>query len=420
MPFNFNQGWVRPNFGEPMKLIKAAAQVVNTMNSKPKHEDMKLAIDAFWRYYKQDIPMPLRSIKRLSWVFNIEDENNGKIIDDRSATEQALTLLRTRVRPNMIAGLIDCYFGCELDNRQRELLRESINEYLIAAQTTQTTRKFLQHWVLHREEVFSISATRNIAQATLGSQDAIADKYIALKIPTSSPYYCDCLKQTAVILGNGASNTSKMEEFIKVLRDSGLNDKKVCINEIIMGLIARGEEEFNQLLCDFCLEFLGDPRISEVNWSEMSIAVRDLVTLWVSEADINIFFNTVDMNSERKDFWLEYIGKIKYSRLVLGYNWQFTNKIENVVKDRSAYLMDGHSWRDCAFIIKMGNLTIVEFGQANNACYVYRDDIPFKIEEKFFYIWMLKRRSRVFKWLSHRGYWQYNFRQYFREQGIIV
>ena len=65
-------------------------------------------------------------------------------------------------------------------------------------------------------------------------------------------------------------------------------------NEIIMGLIARGEEEFNQLLCDFCLEFLGDPRISEVNWSEMSIAVRDLVTLWVSEADINIFFNKYD------------------------------------------------------------------------------------------------------------------------------
>ena len=72
-----------------------------------------------------------------------------------------------------------------------------------------------------------------------------------------------------------------------------------------------------------------------------------------------------------------------------------------------------------AFILKLGDYWVVEFGATGNACYMYeKNNIPFDIGKSSLDMYYLKSKTKKIFWLSHHSDWEWEFEQKLKEIGI--
>ena len=94
-------------------------------------------------------------------------------------------------------------------------------------------------------------------------------------------------------------------------------------------------------------DMLGDPMERKIRW-ESDRELHDLVRKWVLDKKIQSFFDLVDANEDRKDYWQS--------------NVDIISDYEDLSSGRSAFAM------------KIGKIWFVEFGEKGNACYPYSDE----------------------------------------------
>ena len=119
----------------------------------------------------------------------------------------------------------------------------------------------------------------------------------------------------------------------------------------------------------------------------------------------------------RKAFWLAYLEHISFCRPVLRRDaeYLFSNDPQTLqyYRERRPATLTGGDSSQHAFIIQIGNDTFVEFSTAG-ACYVY-DDInrPFSLDDSKYSMFELRWRGREKHWQPHPGseryLWQRNF-----------
>jgi hypothetical protein len=174
----------------------------------------------------------------------------------------------------------------------------------------------------------------------------------------------------------------------------------------------------------------GSPNLSsQARWNLVDPPVKRMVQEWLVREDLKDFFALLQQDGaadeRRLQFWLRYAKQIDYAHFALGpyaYESIHPDYVELRKKrlDRICRLTNAGDDSNNAFILKIKDLLLVEFGQTNNACFIYKiQEAPFNINQAEISRYLLKRGSVSLPKLSHVGLWENRFETILRDLGVL-
>lgn len=131
-----------------------------------------------------------------------------------------------------------------------------------------------------------------------------------------------------------------------------------------------------RVLRSFFIKAMGDPRIAGFGftwWSQVKQKTRDNFRQLLAQLDLDFFFDIVDLSNSdnnwryRRKFWETYLSFIEETWVVLGTEGRaYVNK--HAAKYNDNYMqygnLEGASYRQSAFIFKMGKYYFVEWSDS--------------------------------------------------------
>lgn len=183
------------------------------------------------------------------------------------------------------------------------------------------------------------------------------------------------------------------------------------------------------VLRDAAVTIIGNPWLKRTTWDawvkndsdQPDVEAREMVNGWLKQRLITDFFAVLSEDGQaderRLKYWLRFEPAIEDLWLVLGPD-AMKNKgkpyrdLRERANGRLLSLENGGSSSNNAFIMRMGNWLIVEFGLTGNACYVYPlTPTPFSLEGKSVTLSKLKNKC-VGEHYNHVIHgWESNFDQ---------
>lgn len=131
----------------------------------------------------------------------------------------------------------------------------------------------------------------------------------------------------------------------------------------------------------FSIDLLGNPLLisNAPRWDGVSAEARKMVSDWIKLELIEQFFEMLShdaaTDSRRLQFWAEYVSHIENVWFVLGAgarsNWSPDFKKLRTLMGDQALNLEGATNGNNAFVMKIGRLLVVEFGETGNAAYLF-------------------------------------------------
>lgn len=183
-------------------------------------------------------------------------------------------------------------------------------------------------------------------------------------------------------------------------------------------------------LQDVSVNWWGNPWLpsNETRWGGVTSDARTMVSNWLKAAIIETFFTKLaedgSADPRRMQFWKRYVNSIDNMEFALGSAARNSAEPDFVALRKKMYGLTCHldtSGANNAFIMKMGNLVVVEFSGMGNALYGYdvRKGLPFDSKKVLRLPTdadnSLKQKARSVLWESHKdgvgtwSKWENNF-----------
>lgn len=183
----------------------------------------------------------------------------------------------------------------------------------------------------------------------------------------------------------------------------------------------------------FAINLLGNPLLlsNAPRWVRISPEARKMVSDWIKLKLIEQFFELLShdgaTDSRRLQFWSEYVSLIENVWFVLGSGARGNlspdfKKLRHLMGDQALNL-EGATYGNNAFVMKIGKLIVVEFGETGNAAYLFDSrNLPFSLEGTLNLRNDLKNRRNLgnLKHVDGREKWPIRFRQAIREHTGIM
>jgi hypothetical protein len=184
-----------------------------------------------------------------------------------------------------------------------------------------------------------------------------------------------------------------IEHLINLLSEHDFVNE--CLGKIINRYSKCTDTSVNYLLRDFSVSRWKNPWLkgNEFRWTTVSVEGKKMVTAWLKLHLITEFFEFLSEDgsndTRRVDFWKSYHIEIEDMYFALGpkaveNNTQHFLQIKKAMDGRLFKLAKGGSQTNNAFIMKVKNYLFVEFGQVNNAAYVFdmNKKLPFDLNPR--------------------------------------
>jgi hypothetical protein len=182
----------------------------------------------------------------------------------------------------------------------------------------------------------------------------------------------------------------------------------------------------------FAIDLLGNPLLisNAPRWDGVSHEARRMVSDWITLKLIEQFFELLSHNgatdTRRVKFWSQYVSVIENVWFALGSNarsnWNPDFKKLRTLMGDQALSLEGATSENNAFVMKIGDLLIVEFGQTGNAAYLFdARNPPFQLYGSVHLKNDLKH-CRNFGSMDHRDgseQWEQKFRRIITEHTSI-
>jgi hypothetical protein len=150
--------------------------------------------------------------------------------------------------------------------------------------------------------------------------------------------------------------------------------------------------ELDVPLRDFAVQHWGNPwlAVHDKRWGRVADATRQMVAGWLKLKYMRTFFELLaeDGTNDRRrlNFWLRYVDDIGEMHYALGRSAQYNRspdfqKLRKEMRGLLLTLAHGGVAENNAFIMRIGNYVVVEFGVKGNACFVFdaRNGLPFTL-----------------------------------------
>ncbi|MGE3975954.1 MAG: EH signature domain-containing protein [Nitrospira sp.] len=180
-------------------------------------------------------------------------------------------------------------------------------------------------------------------------------------------------------------------------------------------------------------DLLGNPLLisNAPRWNGVSPEARTMVSDWIKLKLIEQFFELLSRDgatdSRRLQFWANYVSLIENVWFVLGsgargnLNPDF-KKLRSLMGDQALNL-EGGTYGNNAFVMKIGRLLVVEFGETGNAAYLFdARDPPFELQGALHLRDHLKNRRNLGRLMHVDGHqkWEDKFRQAIRDHTEMI
>lgn len=172
-------------------------------------------------------------------------------------------------------------------------------------------------------------------------------------------------------------------------------------------------------LRDTCVEWIGNPWLKRTAWDAAvnHEPARLMVNSWLKQRLIKDFFGLLAADGaadlRRLEYWLKWEPQISDMWFVLGSDAQANRTPEFLdlrkwMSGRDRKLVDNNHLNN-AFVMRIGQLLVIEFGVTGNACYVFAaSDFQTILDEAVLNLHQLKQRAYATR-LSHVAYWESRF-----------
>lgn len=178
----------------------------------------------------------------------------------------------------------------------------------------------------------------------------------------------------------------------------------------------------NIALRSFAIETFGNPLITtnRQRWFEVSDDAREMIANWLKGFLIERFFELLShdgrTDKRRPKFWRRYQASISNMWFILGTsamgNWNEDFKKLRGTMGNQCIPLEGSTAANNAFVMRLGQMYIVEFGEKGNATYVFdQKSIPFDLTAKRLHLHRLKDSTHKER-LLHKdgsGQWEEKF-----------
>ena len=370
----------------------------------------------------------LRRVRQLAWALTYSEDGLPCIVDISSKLKDALQLIEKRFRISALRGVFKTLLEA-WDSPNAYMLRDFVKKHLRDYDGNQRFfQKLRTHmrWYCEEKGTHHLAITLSHAQVKLSEVWSFLD-FESSKNDKSSKNdnmnrysYFGYVAKAYVFYKNFPDEVfvTDVVDFVRKYNNDTLC--RTIISDLIEKLGYNASEDLRQPIQSYVLQKWRDPRIAGSDWHDVSLEALKIFTKWLTEADLDFFFDIVSRacNDQkfayRKAFWLAYFDDISFCRPVLrrnaGYLLRNDPQALQYYRDRRPATLKGGNSNQHAFIIQMGNYTFVEFSTAG-ACYVYDNvNLPFELGRSVYYMHQLRNRDQAELRVNHQKseyyYWQ--------------
>ena len=276
-------------------------------------------------------------------------------------------------------------------------------------------------------EILSNSPTKSFVKKFLQEQDtsSLSSELESLKMAPNSWFWDDLIKSSVQSISG-----MNEQDYLKIIpRFLHLAEQNLLYTaDILVALLERyartsERQKVNEALKHLALNQWGNPQYeSSAGWSNVNANTKQMVIQWFVRADLEAFFKLFSASADinRFNYWIKFIDKISFSQIFLGPSALQSQqpqhkKFRDLNRGRLKDLVDSTSSNN-AFMLKMGNLYIIDFSDTGNACFITKK-LPYQNNKRRVSIFEL--RSDYVERLIHTSGWQKRFDESLAKRGIF-
>ena len=419
--------------------MKQFANQVVTRFGEGKPPSKSVIVAAVSQYFKTGELPEFRTLKLVCYgITTSSPETKTCILETESLLAKLLRVvngLRSSIRQfrRCFQGLIAAYFAYSPDKDPSSLKSkgwEMVRLFLEKTAATFRADPKPPAWVVALNEhknLLTLDACKKYGLAfSSGDTDEFDNACASLQIgPNSWVREKVVLAAVAAAINLSDSQFSQKIDQLLVLLKTTPSVRRQGAGQLLDHYAVVSSNTEHHALREESFENFGNPLLisNGPRWASISKDARQMVSNWLKRRVIEQFFEllTQDGSTDKRrvKFWSSYTEAIENIWLVFGKaaqserNKDFSN-LRKLLGD-NALRLEGGALKNNAFIMKIGSIYVVEFGEKGNAAYAYRENaLPFGLSGSLHLATELKAGSVS---LHHRDglqSWENTFREKLR------
>lgn len=186
-------------------------------------------------------------------------------------------------------------------------------------------------------------------------------------------------------------------------------------SKLLEAVDGRSVGETADILLRFFVDVLGDPRINDARWRDVSAAARDVAMRLLVKATLEDFFAVINATAEarhwweRREFWLGYYNKGVITDAWVAFGPRAATKARQL-EQRYASLVNATDNAHSAVILRISDLVIVEWSHNGRCRFFPREAAswaPGCYDRRYDYREL--NENCPYEYLTHMGSWQARF-----------
>lgn len=200
---------------------------------------------------------------------------------------------------------------------------------------------------------------------------------LGVRSPHSEGFFVAVFKAILVELDSELKryDAGTFEKVKRWLRPEGGNraeiGKENGIDALVLPFEVGGPTELRDDIGRFLIDTYGDPRVHQKNWSGVSEKSLEIVNRWLTTKSLKVFFDIIDkfegshMWEPRRQFWMQMDREDLIDDAWVVLNCEGRRIAQGLAEQHDDPTFKSHGFindsdQTCYFIMKIGNLTVVE------------------------------------------------------------
>lgn len=398
---------------EPHRLLRRLKEIEHTFDQQdydiPNEDKILKAIEKL--EIQGTATLSKREWKYIAWGLCRDFPHRPKKLIFLEKGFEALDFLRTVRKdliPSLYTPLLFSYFALG-----KKELNQNSNNWLILRDILfngladlYVKYKRPKDWMLilsDYNELLQTQPTKRLSIEFINSTDdqKISTLLNSLRIPTHS-WFWDRLMEDAIKAIHSLSDIEfkeKINRLLSLAETNPIYSVKILANTLDRYANSQYRDQIHERLKQMALTQWGSPQYeSSVGWSNVQEDTKKMVIQWFVQADLEAFFKLFSDNADERRFvfWMKYLKIITASKLFFSkssYNSNQAQQRRFLEKNKGRYSHLSGTSSD-AFMLRIGNIFIIEFSGKGNACYVYKTE-PDGIQSHNTEIFCLKNKQSI-------------------------